>query len=189
MDSKIYFDNFKINKRLLSFTYDCLFIIMGVFLLAVSSRIIIPLVFTPIPVTLQTFSVLVISMLYGKKLSFITIFSYLIIGALGFPVFQNGNSGMVYLISGPTLGYNIGFLFSAYTIGVLAENGYYNKTSYAALYYMLIGNLIIYIFGLTWLSKFIEIKKLLQCGFFPFIIGDVFKIFLSTLLVQKFYKK
>jgi len=97
---------------------------------------------------------------------------------LGLPVFAKGGSPL-YLI-GPTGGYLIGFIGCAFVVGKLAELGF-TKTFLKTFVMMLIGNLIIYVFGLLWLSRFVSGYMLLKVGLLPFIPGDLFKIFVATL--------
>ena len=89
-----------------SFIKNILLIIFGSFLLAVSSKVQVP--FWPVPMTMQTFVVFLIGTSYGWKLSFFTVFAYIIEGALGLPVFATG-AGLAYLV-GPTAGYIYGML-------------------------------------------------------------------------------
>ena len=104
-------------KGINTFTKNILLILFGTILLAVSSKIQVP--FWPIPMTMQTFVVLIIAMAYGWKLSLLTLLAYLFEGAVGIPVFAKGG-GLLYLI-GPTAGYLYGMAIAAAVIGYFAD--------------------------------------------------------------------
>ena len=113
----------------------------GTLLLAVSSKIQVP--FWPVPMTMQTFIVFILSMSYGSRLSFLTLIAYLIEGAMGLPVFAKGG-GFLYLI-GPTAGYLYGMTIAAGVIGYFADRGY-GKSVIKCVVPLLIGTIIIFIF-------------------------------------------
>ena len=119
-------------------------------LLAVSSKIQVP--FWPVPMTMQTFVVLVIAMAYGWKLALLTLIAYLIEGALGLPVFAKGG-GLPYLI-GPTAGYLYGMAIAAAVIGYFADLGY-GKSIIKCIVPLFIGTIIIFVFGVGYLSSII----------------------------------
>ena len=123
-----------------------LFVLIGSALLAISSKIQTP--FTLVPATMQTFVVMLIGIVLGYKLATITIILYLIQGSLGLPVFAKGG-GIVYLL-GPTGGYLIGFIFTAFFAGHINEK----KDPIVVFLYLLFSVSIIYILGLggLWLS-------------------------------------
>jgi biotin transport system substrate-specific component len=146
--------------------------ILGTALLTISAKIQVP--FYPVPMTMQTFVVLVIGMAYGWRLGGATVLLYLAEGAAGLPVFAAGG-GFAYL-AGPTAGYLVGFLAAAVAIGWLAERGWDRSVITAALA-MLVGNVVLYIPGLLWLGTlFGWDKPILEWGLIPFIPGDVLKL-------------
>jgi len=130
----------------------------------------------PVPITMQTFAVLLSGALLGSKKGGLSQLTYLLMGLLGFPWFARGG-GISYILS-PTFGYILGFVFATYLIGYLVEKGWDRniKTSFLA---MAIGNIVIYIPGLLWLAKFVGFKKILQIGFYPFVLGDTLKLLLA----------
>jgi len=133
-----------------------------------------------IPITMQTFAVLLSGALLGAKRGALSQIIYLLLGLSGIPWFSRGG-GVVYLMS-PTFGYILGFVFAAYIVGFLCERGFDRKIERAILT-MLLGNLIIYLPGIFWLAKFVGFEKALAVGFYPFIIGDLFKLLLASLIL------
>ena len=150
-------------------------VIAGSALIALSAHIKVP--FYPVPVTMQTMVILLIGMTYGSRLGALTVLAYLAEGAMGLPVFAGG-AGLAYM-AGPTGGYLFGFLVSAFVLGNLAERGW-GKTWQTTAAAMVIGNLIIYSFGVIWLSNIIgSFDKGIQFGLLPFIYGDILKIVIA----------
>ncbi len=153
--------------------------IFGSMLLTASAKIQVP--FFPVPQTMQTFVVLVLSMLYGWRLGAATMLLYLAEGAFGLPVFAGTPEkgiGIVYM-TGTTGGYLVGFVLATIVCGGLAERGWDRKISTTALA-MLLGNLVIYIPGLLWLAKLIGTEKAIQFGLIPFVVGDITKLVLAA---------
>ena len=134
----------------------------------------------PVPVTMQTTAVLLSGILLGSKRGALSQISYLFMGLAGVPWFSRGG-GLAYILS-PTFGYIIGFVLTAFLVGLLAERGWDRKFGTAAAA-LLLGNILLYVPGLLWLAKFIGFGKILAVGFFPFILGDVLKITLAGLLI------
>ena len=157
----------------------------GSLLLALSARAEIPL--APVPITMQTFVVLVLGVAYGWRLGAASVLLYLAEGALGLPVFAGGAFGIGVLL-GPTGGYLLGFVFAAAACGYLAEHGWDRRptTTFAA---MLIGNFIIYACGLAQLGAVIGWEKpLLALGLYPFLFGDLLKIALAMIVLPGAWK-
>ena len=157
--------------------------IVGTAILALSAKVQIP--FWPVPMTMQTFVVLVLGMAYGARLGAVTVGLYLIEGAAGLPVFATG-SGLAYII-GPTGGYLIGFLFASYVIGMLANHGW-DRSMIKTLGAMLVGTVIIFIMGIAWLSTFIGFEKAIAAGLIPFIPSELFKIALALFIIPSIWK-
>ena len=151
-------------------------IVFGSTLITFSSYITIPLY--PVPVTAQTLVVLLIGLSYGSRLASLTVGCYLIQGAMGLPVFAGGSAGLATLI-GPTGGYLVGFFFAAIALGALAGRGH-GKTFISTLIAMLVGNLIIYGCGASWLASFIGIENAIKSGIAPFLYGDMLKILIAA---------
>jgi len=138
-----------------------------------------------VPITFQTFAVLLSGALLGSWRGALSQITYLLGGLAGLPWFSRGG-GMAYILS-PTFGYIIGFVLAAYIVGWLCEKGFDRKIETAILS-MLIGNAIIYFPGLLWLARFIGFKKVLAVGLYPFIPGDLLKILFASLILPMGWK-
>jgi len=150
--------------------------LIGTALIALSARIQVPM--WPVPMTMQTFAVLVIGMAYGARLGAATLVLYLAEGAVGLPVFASGG-GIAYF-AGPTTGYLLGFLIAAVLVGWLAERGFDRSVSRAALA-MALGTVAIFLPGVAWLSAFLgSVEAGLANGLVPFIPGAVLKLALAA---------
>ena len=168
-----------LGKKTNDFVYVLLTSVIGSFLLAISSKVQIPL--TPVPVTLQTLVLLVMSMFLGWRGAFGATSLYLFQGAIGLPVFAHG--GGLIILFGPTGGYLFGFLIASLVVGYLAEKGW-DKSVVLTFTSMTIGTLIIYLFGVIWLSYLKDLNTALVFGLLPFITPDILKICLGTCLVS-----
>ena len=168
-----------LGKKTNDFVYVLLTSIIGSFLLAISSKVQIPL--TPVPVTLQTLVLLVMSMFLGWRGALGATSLYLFQGAIGLPVFAHG--GGFVILFGPTGGYLFGFLIASLVVGYLAEKGW-DKSVVLTFTSMTIGTLIIYLFGVIWLSYLKDLNTALVFGLLPFITPDILKICLGTCLVS-----
>ena len=162
-----------------------LVIFFGSIILAISAKIKIP--FYPIPMTMQTFVVLFLGISFGYKIALGTIILYLFEGILGLPVFSNSPEkgiGLVYF-TGPTMGYLLGFLTASFLASFvkLSDN-----------YFVIFAKLIvsvstIYILGILWLGTLIGWDKpIIELGVTPFIVAEIFKILLLTILTKKIFQ-
>ena len=134
-----------------------------------------------VPITGQTFAVLLSGALLGSRRGALSQLSYLAIGVTGIPYWfaLGGVPGIARLI-GPTGGYLIGFVAAAFVVGWLAERGW-DRRVWTAIPAMLVGSAVFYTFGLLWLSHFVPAGKVLQAGLYPFIVGDAIKILVAAL--------
>lgn len=150
-------------------------------LTALCARIRIFLPWTPVPVTGQTFAVLLSGAVLGAKLGATSQGTYFALGLLGAPVFQGGNAGWTY-VTGATGGYLVGFILAAYVVGVLAERGWDRRHVAAA---MVLGNVAIYVPGLLWLglSGAVRWERVLPAGLYPFVLGDLLKLTLAAIVL------
>ena len=160
-------------------------IFLGSVILAVSAKIKIP--FYPVPMTMQTFVVLFLGVCFGYKIAISTVGLYLIEGILGLPVFSNSPErgvGMVYF-TGPTMGYLIGFLSASYLASFVKD-----KDKYFIIFIKLITAVsTIYILGILWLGALIGWDKpIIQLGVTPFLLAELFKIVLLTLISRYIFK-
>ncbi|ACU97143.1 biotin transporter BioY [Saccharomonospora viridis] len=152
----------------------------GVALIAVAAQVAIPLPFTPVPLTGQTFAVLLVGASFGALRGAVTLLAYLAVGFAGLPVFAEGNSGLG-ILTAPSAGYLLGMVAAAVLVGRASERGWDRSLPRAALT-MIAGNLVIYAFGLTWLGVSLGagVAETLMMGVVPFLIGDAIKIALAT---------
>ena len=155
-------------------------LIMGASVMtALAAQIAIPLPWTPVPVTGQSFAVLLTGMVLGSRRGFLALALYLAEGAAGLPVFAGGGAGTALLL-GPTGGYLIAFPLAAALTGFLAERSW-DRRLLSTLAAMLIGSSVIFAGGLAWLARFVPPGQLLVTGLIPFIPGDVVKALLAAL--------
>ena len=162
-----------------------LIIFIGSILLTVSAKIKIP--FYPVPMTMQTFAVLFLGLSFGYKIGLATVGLYLFEGIIGIPVFSNSPEkgvGLIYF-TGPTMGYLIGFLFATFLAGYLNF-----KTNIIFIFLKLIISVsVIYILGVLWLGNLIGWDKpVIQFGVTPFLLAELFKIALLTILGKQLLK-
>ena len=162
-----------------------LVIFFGSILLTISSKIKIP--FYPVPMTMQTFVVLFLGMSLGYKVGFASVSLYLFEGIIGLPVFSNSPEkgvGLVYF-TGPTMGYLIGFLFATFLAGYFKFEG----NILNSFIKLLISVSLIYILGVFWLGSLIGWDKpIIQLGVTPFLLAELFKIVILTLLAKNILK-
>lgn len=160
---------------------EVVLILGGSLLIALAAQLRILLPFSPVPVTGQTFAVLLLGALYGSRRGPATVVTYLTLGAIGFPVFAGGAAGLARL-AGPTAGYLAGFVAAAFAVGLLSERGW-DRSPWTTAASMIVGNLIVYATGVIWLSGFVGSEAVLNTGVFPFLAGDALKIALATILL------
>lgn len=153
----------------------------GAVLLSLAAQVQILLPWSPVPITGQTFAVLLLGALYGSRRGPATLLAYLFLGAVGAPVFAGGASGAARLV-GPTAGYLAGFFVAAFVVGRLAERGW-DRRPWTTAASMVIGNAVIYLAGVTWLSRFVGWEAVISVGVLPFLAGDALKIALATILL------
>ena len=172
---------YSIKKALKTFVL----IFLGTIALTISAKLKIP--FYPVPMTMQTFVVLFLGLAFGYKIGLATVIVYLLEGIIGMPVFSNSPEkgvGLVYF-TGPTMGYLIGFLSAVFFTGYLNL-----KNNIFIIFTKLIFSVsTIYLFGTLWLGTLIGWDKpILELGVMPFLIAELFKICLLTILAKKIVK-
>ena len=159
--------------------------IVGSILITISAKTKIP--FYPVPMTMQTFVILLIGITLGYKIGLATVILYLLEGIVGLPVFSNSPEkgiGITYFI-GPTMGYLIGFLFAVYFSGSFK----YDKGLINSFLKLIFSVSFIYIFGLIWLGTLIGWDKpIFKLGAQPFLLAELFKILLLLFLIPIFSK-
>lgn len=162
-------------------------VVVGSLLLTASAKAQVPM--WPVPMTMQSFVVLVIGMAYGSRLAAATVGFYLLQGAVGLPVFAGTPEkgiGLAYMM-GPTGGYLAGFMVAAAAMGWLAERGW-DRTLWRATIAMAIGTTLMFIPGVTWLAVLIGWSKAVAAGLTPFILGSVLKLALAAALMPLAWK-
>ena len=163
-------------------------VVTGSLLLTLSAKASIP--FVPVPMTLQTLVVLALGMVLGPRLGAAAVIAYLAQGAMGLPVFAGTPEkgiGMAYML-GTTGGYLLGFVVAAFATGLLAERRW-DRSVMTTIAAMVIGNAIIYAFGLLWLGSIVGWDKpVLAWGMTPFLLGDLAKILIAAAVMPTLWK-
>lgn len=159
-----------------------LLILLGVIFLALFAQIeiVLPLNEEGIPITGQSFAVLLMAILFGRWRGTLVVLIYLLLGALGLPVFAGGTSNGFEKLLGGSGGYLWGFLPAAFCVGILGEKGW-RKSVPNAITAMLIGTLIILFFGVLRLSFKYGVGEAIKIGLTPFVSGAAIKIALGGL--------
>jgi len=182
----------KIGKReVVTDRVGCALLGIGSFIAftALGAFVRISLPFTPVPITLQTFFVLLAGALLGRRLGALSQLGYVFLGSLGLPIFAGATGGLIALF-GPTGGYLLGFILAAYVIGrVLSVK---EKVNFGwVVLAMAIGSLIIYLLGAIHLALFVHlgVRKALLLGVVPFFPGDILKLFAASALYYKLQER
>ncbi len=152
-------------------------------LTAAAAQFVIPLPFTPVPITGQTFSVLLAGAVLGSRAGAASMGLYLVLGAVGLPFYADGGSGWT-VVTGATGGYLVGFILAAYLSGLLAERRQ-DRSPWSAVPAFLAGSAAIYLIGVPWLAAVAELNtaRALELGLAPFVIGDLAKALAAGLLL------
>ena len=166
--------------------YDLACVVGGSLFIALSAQVVVPLPFSPVPVTGQTLAVLLTGALLGRVRGTLSVLVYLAQGISGLPVFAGGMGGVLHLV-GPTGGYLIGFVPAAFLTGLLAERGW-DRGVGPAFAAMLVGNAAIYACGLPWLAQFLGPQRVLALGLAPFLPGDLMKLGIAAALLPSGWK-
>lgn len=173
--------------RIASWLRDLTLILLGTLIVAIFAQVKIPLPFTPIPLTGQTFAVLLVAAALGSTRGAASMVLYIALGAFGLPFFAGGASGITYL-TGATLGYLIGFVLAAYVVGLLAERGL-ERNIRTSIIPFLVGTVIIYTCGLIWLTILLgSFNKAVAAGLTPFLMGDFIKLIAAALALPAAWK-
>ena len=155
-------------------------IIFGSLLITLSAKIKIP--FYPVPMTMQTFMIILIGASFGYKIGLATVSIYLLEGIIGLPVFSNSpekGTGLVYF-TGPTMGYLLGFLGAVFFAGYFK----YNKNTFLNFIKIVFSVFTIYLLGLVWLGYLIGWDKpIFKLGAEPFLLAELLKVIILTILV------
>jgi biotin transport system substrate-specific component len=155
-------------------------IVAGAALIALCAQVSIPLGFTPVPLTGQTFAVLVVGASLGGLDGAASAILYVLVGALGAPVYAGHSHGW-HVLSSASGGYLVGFIAAAALTGFLAQNGWDRQVG-SSLGALVTGNVLIYAFGVAWLAHVLHVgtATALTDGVYPFIPGDLIKVYLAA---------
>jgi biotin transport system substrate-specific component len=176
-------------------------VVAGIAFLIVCAKVKVPVWPSPVAISLGTFAVLTVGAAYGPRLGLATMLGWMLVGALGFDVFQNSSAekyGLTYMM-GATGGYLVGYVLATLALGYAARAGWDRSIGGMALA-LLIGNALIYVPGLLWLRYVVEaglfdpakyadpLSQTLAWGLTPFLIGDAIKLALAALIVPGLWK-
>lgn len=162
-------------------------IVGGSLFIALLAQVAFPIPLSPVPITGQTFAILTLAMALGARNGVLATLAYLAEGAAGLPVFAGGVGGVTHLL-GPTGGYLVGFVLCAAVCGKLAELGF-DRSYPKMLFAMTLGNILIFIPGVLWLSNFVPAGQALVLGFAPFIPGAILKTLAASALFPSLRKR
>jgi len=171
----------RVGERMGSRLRHIALIVIGAALIFVASRVSIPVPGSPIPITGQTFGVLLVGGALGFRRGLASVALYVLIGLIGLPFFAEGKGG-VSVILGARGGYLIGFIVAGSLVGRLAELGW-DRRIVGALGAMAIGNVVIYLIGVPWLMAVthMDLPTGIAQGLTPFLLGDAIKLVLAAL--------
>jgi biotin transport system substrate-specific component len=167
---------------------DVVLALGGAALIALAAQISISLPFTPVPITGQTFAVAGTAAALGLRTGAASSFLYVLAGLVGLPVYADASSGW-HVLSSATGGYLVGFILCALLVGWCGDRGWTSSFS-STVGAMLLGNTVIYICGLLWLrhSLHTPLDKTLEYGLYPFVIGDLLKIYAAAALLPPVHR-
>jgi biotin transport system substrate-specific component len=182
MQNLTYAAHFRPHIRKEALLYDIILITGASIFIALSAQIAFNIPFSPVPITGQTFAVLLTGALLGSRRGGLAVLAYLLEGISGLPVFAQAQFGLVHLF-GPTGGYLIGFVPAAFLTGLLVESGW-GKTLFGVMTVMTVGTIIIFICGLSGLKLFFGNNNVLHVGLYPYLTGAVIKIALAAFVYR-----
>jgi biotin transport system substrate-specific component len=164
---------------------DVLVMLAGSALLTAAAWVRVPM--WPVPMTMQTFAVLLIGATCGPRLGAAAVATYLAEAVLGLPVLAGGKP---LVLGGPTFGYLIGFLLAAMTVGWAAQQGWMRRGWPSILSALLLGEALIHLPGLVWLyaAWTQDLRATLAVGLFPFLLGDALKLLLAAASLQLLHR-
>ena len=174
----------KIKTKEKEFLKSIFLVLSGVIFLSIMSQLIIPLYFTPVPISLGSFGVILIALLYGRKLGTATVLSYVAAGSLGAPVFAGFKAGSLF---SPTGGYILGYIAAALILGFLSDKGI-AKSYVKTFLSLLLASAVILVLGALVLILFVPSKNIFMIGVLPFLPGDMLKVVAATLLFPRLWK-
>jgi biotin transport system substrate-specific component len=178
------------SEKKLARLYDILLVLGGSVIIGLCTQVAVGY---PVPLTGQTFAVLMIGALLGSRRGALSVLAYIAQGLAGLPVFAYGNSGLKAL-GGPTGGYLVGFVLAAYVVGTLAERRW-DRHIGTMVVAMVLGDALLFLCGLAWLACWMRLfgdsaggEGILAVGLFPFVPGEIIKIALATAVLPAGWK-
>ena len=174
-------NSIKIKTTEKEFLKSTFLVLSGVVFLSIMSQLIIPLYFTPVPISLGSFGVILMALLYGRKLGTATVLSYVAAGSLGAPIFAGFKAGSLF---SPTGGYILGYIAATVILGFLSDKGIAKSYVKTFLSLLLASAVILALV----LMLFVPIKNVFMAGVLPFIPGDMLKAIVATLLFPRLWK-
>ncbi|OGO54853.1 MAG: hypothetical protein A2Z32_10495 [Chloroflexi bacterium RBG_16_69_14] len=177
-----FFVPIRVGERLNTRVRDVALVVAGALFIYLTSRIVIPVPGTPVPITGQTFGVLLVGGALGFRRGLIAVALYVLLGVIGLPFFAEGKGGLSVIL-GVRGGYLIGFIAAGAVVGRLAELGWDRRIG-GALGAMLVGSVVIYAIALPWLKVVTgwSVDETIQKGLMPFLLGDALKLVLAAVL-------
>ena len=171
-----------LGERLNARARDVVLVVAGALFIYLTSRVVIPIPGNPIPITGQTFGVLLVGGALGFRRGFAAVGLYVLLGVVGLPFFAEGKGGLS-VIWGASGGYLVGFVVAGAVVGRLAELGWDRKFG-GALGAMFVGSVVIYAIALPWLKTVTGMtwQETVETGLVPFVIGDTLKAILAAVL-------
>jgi biotin transport system substrate-specific component len=166
--------------RWASLARDLFLVLVGSMVIGLSAQLAVYLPFTPVPISGQTFAILLVGASLGSRRGASSVLAYIVQGAVGFPVFAGGLAGLAVVL-GPRGGYLFGMVLAAFVVGWLLERGW-NRGIMRVSAAMILGSAAMYVVALPWLAALtrLDAPAVLALGFFPFVAGDAIKVALAA---------
>jgi len=160
---------------------DLFLVVAASLVVALSAQVAVYLPFTPVPISGQTFAVLLVGAALGSRRGALSLLTYMAQGAAGLPVFAGGAAGLAVVL-GPRGGYLVGMVLAAYVVGWLAERGW-DRQILRAAGAMLVASAVLYLCALPWLALWlgVDLQAAAMLGLLPFLVGDAVKIVLAAI--------
>jgi len=162
----------------LDFTRSLVLVVAFSLLTALAAQVAVPVPFSDVPLTMQTFAVLLTGALLGSRLGALAMIAYLLEGASGLPFFYAGHGGLTHLL-GPTAGYLWAYPAAAFLTGWLAERGW-DRRYLTAVAAMALGSALILLSGWGWRARFMTGEQAFVTSIVPYLPGDLIKILLAA---------
>src|SRR5262245_24684230 len=184
--NRTYTGSVRSQSRVLDWTQEVLLVIGASLIVAIAARITIPLPFTPVPLTLQNFAVLLVGLTFGSRRGFAALTAYLIEGASGMPVFNPAGPGGIAQLLGPTGGFLLAYPFVAFIAGWIIEQG--RQTFARAAVASVTAEIVLFAGGLSWLAVLTHSFSLaVRYGLYWFVFAEVIKIMAAAALASSWH--